>query len=211
MHSICAGSHQRPRSRFVVTQHWQAPTHYGRRAGSRAAEQARFHTKSGWLTARRVGKRIELDFPAVPVREATLPVEIREALGARPRYVGRDINDCNLLLELETEEDVRGLRPDFEALRKEATGGVIVTARASNGRCHFVSRFFASHVGVDEDPVTGSSHCSLAPYWAQRLGKSEMIGYQVSTRGGMVGVRISGDRGLLSGEAVTVLRGSLLC
>jgi len=171
-------------------------------------EEARFHTQSGWLIARRVGKQIELDFPSLPVREAALPNEIREALGVNPRYIGRD---HNYLLELESEEAVRGLRPNFESLRKNSTSGVIVTARASTAPYDFVSRFFASYAGIDEDPVTGSAHCSLAPYWAERLGKSEMVGYQASARGGVVGVRLSGDRVLLSGEAVTVLRGSLLC
>jgi PhzF family phenazine biosynthesis protein len=176
-----------------------------------AGEEARFHTKSGWLIARRAGSKIELDFPSLPVHEATLPDEIREALGVKPRYVGRDSNERNYLLELESEEVVRGLRPNFEPLRKNVTSGVIVTARASTPPYDFVSRFFASYAGIDEDPVTGSAHCSLAPYWAERLGKSEMVGYQASARGGVVGVRLSGDRVLLSGAAVTVLRGNLMC
>jgi predicted PhzF superfamily epimerase YddE/YHI9 len=176
-----------------------------------AGEEARFYTQSGWLIARRAGAKIELDFPSLPVHEATLPDGIREALGVKPRYIGRDSNERNYLLELENEEAVRGLRPNFESLRKNAASGVIVTARASTAPYDFVSRFFASYAGIDEDPVTGSAHCSLAPYWAERLGKSEMVGYQASARGGTVGVRLSGDRVLLSGEAVTVLRGSLLC
>ncbi len=176
-----------------------------------AGEEARFYTQSGWLIARRVGKQIELDFPALPVHEAALPDEVREALGVNPRYVGRDSNERNYLLELESEEAVRGLRPNFESLRRTVAAGIIVTARASAEPYDFVSRFFAPYAGVDEDPVTGSAHCSLAPYWAERLGKSEMAGYQASARGGTVGVRLSGDRVLLSGEAVTVLRGSLLC
>jgi PhzF family phenazine biosynthesis protein len=176
-----------------------------------AGEEARFHTQSGWLIARRAGDKIELDFPALPVREATLPDEIREALGAKPKFVGRDSNERNYLLELESEDAVRGLRPNFESLRRAAEAGVIVTARASAEPYDFVSRFFASYAGIDEDPVTGSAHCSLAPYWAERLGKSEMVGYQASARGGVVGVRLSGDRVFLLGEAVTVLRGGLLC
>jgi predicted PhzF superfamily epimerase YddE/YHI9 len=176
-----------------------------------AGEEARFYTQSGWLIARRAGAKIELDFPALPVRETTLPGEIREALGVNPRYAGRDHHERNFLLELESEEIVRSLRPNFESLRKNATSGVIVTARASTAPYDFVSRFFASCAGIDEDPVTGSAHCSLAPYWAERLGKSEMVGYQASARGGVVGVRLSGDRVLLSGEAVTVLHGNLMC
>ncbi len=176
-----------------------------------AGDEARFHTQSGWLIARRAGAKIELDFPALPVHEAALPDEIREALGVKPRYVGRDSNERNYLIELESEEAVRNLRPNFESLRKNATSGVIVTARAATAPYDFVSRFFASYAGIDEDPVTGSAHCSLAPYWAERLGKSEMTGYQASARGGVVGVRLSGDRVLLSGAAVTVLRGNLMC
>ncbi|MGH9850336.1 MAG: PhzF family phenazine biosynthesis protein [Blastocatellia bacterium] len=176
-----------------------------------AGEEARFHTQSGWLIARRVGKQIELDFPALPVHEAALPDGIREALGVKPQYVGRDSNEHNYLIELESEEAVHNLQPIFESLRKNAKSGVIVTARASTKPYDFVSRFFASYAGIDEDPVTGSAHCSLAPYWATRLGKSEMVGYQASARGGVVGVRISGDRVLLSGAAVTVLRGNLMC
>src|SRR5262245_40966776 len=126
-----------------------------------AGEPARFHTKSGWLTTRRVGELIELDFPSLPVHDDTLPNEIREALGANAKYVGRNSNERNFLLELESEEAVRELRPDFETLRR-ATAGVIVTARASAGPYDFVSRYFAGFAGIDEDPVTGSAHCSLA-------------------------------------------------
>ncbi len=176
-----------------------------------AGAEARFHTQSGLLIARRAGAKIELDFPSLPVHEVALPGEIQEALGATPRFASRDNYERNFLLELESEVAVRGLRPNFESLRKRAAAGIIVTARAAASPYDFVSRYFAPYAGIDEDPVTGSAHCSLAPYWAARLGKTEMVGYQASARGGVVGVRLNGDRVILSGEAVTVLRGSWLC
>ena len=180
-----------------------------------AGEDARFHTRSGLLIAKRVGARIEMDFPSLPVQDAALPKDVQKALGAVPRYTGRACgqggSEKNFLLEFETEEVVRGLQPNYSLLREAAETGVIVTARASSGQYDFVSRFFAPYAGIDEDPVTGSAHCSLAPYWSERLDKSEMIGYQASARGGVVHVRMSDGRVFLGGEAVTVLRGSLLC
>jgi predicted PhzF superfamily epimerase YddE/YHI9 len=113
------------------------------------------------------------------------------------------------VIELESEAAVRALQPDFMILRQHVETGVIVTARATTAGLDFVSRYFGSYAGIDEDPVTGSAHCSLAPYWAGRLDKTEMTGYQVSARGGEVRVRLRGDRVLLAGRAVTVLRGSL--
>jgi PhzF family phenazine biosynthesis protein len=176
-------------------------------------EEARFHTQSGWLKARRKGALIEMDFPSLPVTESELPEKIREALGVPARWVGRTANhgaETNLLVELESEDAVRDLRPDFAALRQHARSCIIVTARATTPGLDFVSRFFASHVGIDEDPVTGSAHCSLAPYWAARLGKTDMIAYQASPRGGEVRVRMGDGRVLLGGRAITVLRGTLL-
>jgi PhzF family phenazine biosynthesis protein len=178
-------------------------------------EEARFHTHSGLLIARRAGARIEMDFPSLPVQYATLPKKLQEALGVEPRYVGRvrdqSGNERNFLLELQTEEAVRSLRPNYTLLGQAADTGIIVTARASSGQYDFVSRFFASYAGIDEDPVTGSAHCSLAPYWADRLNKSEMVGYQASARGGVVHVRMGQARVFIGGDAVTILRGSLLC
>ena len=125
-----------------------------------------------------------------------------------PVYVGR--NQFDYIVEVPTEADVRALDPDHAALRKVKVRGVIVTSRGANGQYDFVSRFFAPGSGVDEDPVTGSAHSCLAPFWSSRLGKNEFLAYQASARGGVVRVRVEGDRVMLGGRAVTILRGELL-
>jgi len=177
--------------------------------------EARFHTLSGLLVARRAGNRIELDFPAIETELAELPADVRAALGVDPRYVGLTPGlggrNRNYLLELDSEDEVRRLAPDFGLLGRAVPAGVIVTARATTDGYDFVSRFFAVYAGVDEDPVTGSAHCALTPYWSRRLGKTEMTGYQASRRGGVVGVRLGEGRVYLVGDAVTVLSGQLLC
>ncbi len=170
-------------------------------------QQIRFHTLSGLLTADWRDGWIELDFPSTPAAEATAPQELLDALGVDPAYVGRSKFDY--LVELDVEQSVRALAPDFTRLKRIATRGVIVTARADLPDFDFVSRFFAPAVGVDEDPVTGSAHSCLAPYWSVRLGKTEMTGRQISARGGVVRVRMAGERVKISGQAVTVLRGEL--
>jgi PhzF family phenazine biosynthesis protein len=119
-------------------------------------------------------------------------------------------NRFDYLLELDSEPAVRRLAPDFTALRKIEARGVIVTARSSTAGFDFVSRFFAPAVGVDEDPVTGSAHCALGPYWGERLGKTGMTAFQASARGGIVRVRLEGDRVILGGQAVTVMAGELV-
>ncbi len=166
-----------------------------------------FQTRSGQLSAVRTGSAIELDFPARPARVCRVPSGLARALGASPRVVAMSKDD--LLVELASERAVRELRPDFTRLRHLRVRGVIVTARAGR-RWDFVSRFFAPAVGVDEDPVTGSAHCVLAPYWSERLGKTAMRGYQASARGGVVEVKLRDDRVGLCGEALTVLRGELV-
>lgn len=177
-------------------------------------KEARFHTLSGWLIARRDGARIEMDFPALPADRAELPKAVEEALDIKPLAVvvnrRKDGSDGNFLVELESESTVRNARPDFEKLRRAANAGIIITAQGDS-KYDFVSRYFACFAGIDEDPVTGSAHCLLAPYWAAKLGKTEMSAYQASARGGEVSVRLNGDRVILGGSAVTVLRGSLLC
>jgi PhzF family phenazine biosynthesis protein len=172
-------------------------------------EEARFHTRSGVLLARRSGDWIEMDFPAQTVEEEKRPPsQLAAVLGAEPRWVGRNRSD--LLVELSDEKEVRTLTPDIAALRAVPARGVIVTSRAVSERFDYVSRFFAPRVGVDEDPVTGSAHCALAPFWSERLDRAELVGYQVSARGGVVRTRWEGDRVILAGQAVTVLRGELV-
>jgi PhzF family phenazine biosynthesis protein len=170
--------------------------------------QARFHTKSGLLTADRRGDLIELDFPATREERADPPPGLLESLGIPdPVYSGR--NKFDYLVEVESEDMLRALDPDHGRLRSLPIRGVIVTSRSASGEYDFVSRFFAPGSGVDEDPVTGSAHCCLAPYWSSRLGKTEMVAFQASRRGGVVRVRVEGDRVKLGGQAVTVLRGNL--
>jgi PhzF family phenazine biosynthesis protein len=177
--------------------------------------EARFHTRSGVLTCNKIGSWIEMDFPATfaePCRSPgnDAPANLAEALGCEIRSIGHSKFDY--LVELAGEATVRGLKPNHHLLRQLPVRGIIVTALADSANTHsydFVSRFFAPGSGIDEDPVTGSAHCALAPYWAERTGKTEMTGYQASPRGGIVKVRPVGDRVFLSGQAVTVLRGEL--
>ena len=172
-------------------------------------QQARFHTRSGLLLADRRGEWIDLDFPAKLVAPAEAPPELLPALGVKQAaFVGRNVFDY--LVEVESEEVLRALQPDHSALRKLPVRGVIVTARSARPEFDFVSRFFAPGSGVDEDPVTGSSHVALGPYWSGRLGKSEFTAYQASARGGVVRVRLQGERVILGGQAVTVMIGELL-
>jgi len=172
-------------------------------------QQARFHTRSGLLTADRRGEWIELDFPAKVAEEAEAPPELLRSLGIeKARFVGK--NAWDYLVEVESEEAVRALLPDHSSLRKVPVRGVIVTAQQAGGEYDFVSRFFAPGSGVDEDPVTGSAHTALGPYWAKRLGKTEFTAFQASARGGVVKVTVAGDRVLLGGQAVTVMTGELL-
>jgi PhzF family phenazine biosynthesis protein len=170
--------------------------------------QARFQTRSGLLTAECRPNGIELDFPATPAEPAELPPGLSVALGVTPRFVGK--NRFDYLIEVDSEATVRGLQPDHAALARLPVRGVIVTAKATTPGFDFVSRFFAPGSGIAEDPATGSSHCALAPYWSERLGKVEMTGYQASFRGGVIGVQLAGARVRLRGQAVTVLRGELL-
>ncbi|MBI4638125.1 MAG: PhzF family phenazine biosynthesis protein [Candidatus Rokubacteria bacterium] len=168
---------------------------------------ARFHTRSGLLTAEWKDGWIELDFPAEPDAPAAPPEALLPALGVAAKYVGR--NRFDYLVEVESEEVVRELMPDLPRLAAVPTRGVIVTAGGAASAYDFVSRFFAPRAGIDEDAVTGSAHACLGPFWARRLGKRELTGYQASARGGSVRVRVAGARVNLGGRAVTVLRGEL--
>jgi predicted PhzF superfamily epimerase YddE/YHI9 len=172
------------------------------------ADTARFHTRSGVLTAVQRDGLIWLDFPRTPAVPTPAPPGLEEALGATPRWTGRSPFDW--LVELDADATVRALAPDLALIARIDARGVIVTARADDGAHDFVSRFFAPAAGIPEDPVTGSAHCALAPFWAERLGKTELVGFQASARGGTVRTRVVGDRVLLGGTAVTVARGEVL-
>lgn len=168
---------------------------------------ANFLTRSGALTAHRDGDLVALDFPALPAQPCEPMPELLAALGASARYTGMDKFDH--LVEVESESVVRNLQPDFEKLASIPIRGVIVTSRSDDPAFDFVSRFFAPASGIREDPVTGSAHCCLGPYWGERLGKSKLVGRQLSARGGVVQVELQGDRVRLGGRAITVLRGEL--
>lgn len=174
-------------------------------------QQARFFTRSGLLTAERTGDWIEMDFPAKLAEQTDASPNLLQAIGIsaqQTQYIGKNVFDY--LVEVASEDIVRGIQPDFTLLSKVQARGVIVTSRASTPGYDFVSRFFAPQVGVNEDPVTGSAHSCLTPYWSQKLGKQEMVAYQASPRGGILRVRASGNRVQLGGQAVTVLRGELI-
>jgi len=169
---------------------------------------AYFDTRSGKLIATRDGEEITLDFPATPPEPAEAPDGLLDAFRVEPKHVGRSRFDY--LIEVADAATVRDLVPDFAALGRVEARGIIVTSRGDGNEADFVSRFFAPAAGVDEDPVTGSAHCCLAPYWSAKLGRADLVGYQASRRGGTVRVHTDGDRVRLSGRAVTVLRGELL-
>lgn len=173
-----------------------------------------FRTRSGPLGARREGGEIEIDLPAQTLEPVALPEAIRRALPpARhvARTPDRGLDDFDYLVELEGEEAVRELEPPLEAMRREA-GGFIVTARPDDdsGGADYVCRYFAPRYGIDEDPVTGAAHCALAPFWSRRLGRTGLVGLQISHRPGRVRARALGARVVLGGDAVTILRGELV-
>ena len=174
-------------------------------------EQLTFETLSGVLTAGRSGTRIELDFPADPPSAGDPPGALVEALGVKPTWAGPTRFDY--LVEVADATTVRTLAPDIAMLRAVPTRGVIVTAQGDGTEpgagADFVSRFFGPAVGIDEDPVTGSAHCALSPFWTERLGRPRLVGYQASARGGYVGVEVKADRVVVSGQAVTVFSGQL--
>jgi len=168
---------------------------------------ARFFTKSGIITAKRAGDFIELDFPAMPEEPAPAPAGLSDALGIQPCYTGK--NRFDYLIEVSSEREVRKTTPDFSGLSKIPMRGVIVTSRAATPGFDFVSRFFAPSVGVNEDPVTGSAHCCLAPYWQKKLQKNMLTAYQASERGGVLRIRLDPpDRVAIAGTAITVWKGS---
>ena len=171
-------------------------------------QQARFSTRSGILTADLTENGIELCFPAVTQEAADAPEGLLGGLGVEAAYVGK--NGTGYLVEVASEEILRKMTPDFTRLMSVDATGIIVTSKASTPGLDFVSRFFAPRSGVQEDPVTGSAHCTLGPYWRKQLGKESYTGYQASKRGGIVRLSLVGDRVHLIGNAVTVMRGELL-
>src|SRR5258707_1963397 len=166
--------------------------------GLPAGEQARFHTKSGLLTAEHQANWVELNLPAKPEEPVEALPDLQEALGVPPVYVGMSQFDC--LVEVDSEAVVRELAPDLAKLAGIPVRGVIVTSRASTLGYDFVSRFFGPRVGVLEDPVTGSAHCVLGPFWSKRPQREELTGDQASARGGVVRVRLDGEHVHLGGH-----------
>ena len=169
---------------------------------------ARFRTWSGELRATCRGEWIVMDFPADPAEDRAAPPGLGQALGLTVETiaVGAEYG----LVTVENEQVLREIRPEYQALARVHPGGLIVTSAGATSEWDFLSRFFAPAYGIDEDPVTGSAHCMLAPFWERKLGKSEMVAYQASPRGGVVRVRVLGDRVELEGQAVTVMRAELL-
>jgi PhzF family phenazine biosynthesis protein len=173
-------------------------------------EIARFHTKSGVLIAKKQGNWIELDFPVNYSQDTTAPIELGEALGVPIKTVKK--NSLGYLVEVDSQELVQKLQPNFELLKTLPFSDVIVTSLThKDSEYDFVSRFFAPGLGINEDPVTGAAHCCLAPFWRDRLGKDEFLAYQASSRGGVLKIRYDGgSRVYLGGQAVTVVRGELI-
>lgn len=169
-----------------------------------AGQTAIFDTLSGELTVERKSWGIEMDFPGRVETSAQAPAGLLEALGVEAKYVGR--HNSEFLVELRDEAMVREAAPDFQRLKALPVRSVILTSRSDDARFDFVSRFFAPQAGVDEDPVTGSAHCMLGPYWGKRLGKDRMLAYQASRRGGVVHVGLAGERIKIGGQAVTVMQ-----
>ena len=175
-------------------------------------ETARFNTLSGVLTVTREQGRLVMDFPADPPHAIEPPAGLGEALGLPPgqalRWVGQ--GRMGWLVELDRAEQIKSLAPDAIRLRALGVSILTATARGDGAPYHMVSRVFGPGVGIEEDPVTGGAHCILGPYWAERLGRTDMMALQASARGGEMGVALRGNRVLLSGEAVTVMRMELL-
>ena len=179
---------------------------YETRLASRE-EILHFQTRSGELSARTIDDWIELNFPLIPVVKSEPIAALVEGINKEPIFFG--LCGENALIELDSETKVKNLNPDFETLLKACVHGLIVTARAQTSGVDFVSRYFGPWVGINEDPVTGSAHCSLAPYWGSKLGKTALIAHQISARGGVLQLRVEQDRVAIMGQAVTVFSGSL--
>ena len=175
----------------------------------RADDRVGFHTMSGLLTCSVRGAHIEMDFPASPPRPIPMPDGLAVALGITTWVTALESANRWHVVELESEAAVVGVRPDFAALARVGAGAAIVTARATTPGADIASRVFVPGAGINEDPVTGSAHCTLVPYWYDKLGRTELVAYQASARGGTLYCRLAGDRVFLSGAAVTILRSEL--
>jgi PhzF family phenazine biosynthesis protein len=169
-----------------------------------AGDVVRFQSKSGELQVTRDGERLVLDFPSLPAGAISPPNELGAALGARPQQLlkGRDY-----FAIFASQQEVAAIRPDLKRVAQLDAQGVVVSAPGDD--CDFVSRYFAPAAGIPEDPVTGSTHCTLIPYWSQRLGKKELFARQISPRGGELFCRDAGDRVSIGGEAVTYVEGTI--
>lgn len=174
----------------------------------RPDEQAYFFTRSGLLMAENKGDWIEMDFPSEPEEQATPPDDLLKALGVEPKYIGK--NRFDYLIEVESEQIVRNVKPDFRLLASLPVRGVMLTSLSNSGEYDFVSRFFAPASGIDEDSATGSAHCCLGPFWKKRFHKDQFTAYQASSRGGVIRVRLADDRVYLGGQAVTVMHGEIV-
>jgi len=172
-------------------------------------QEAKFQTKSGQLVARKSGDEIRMDFPAEPAEEMDAPPTLRLAISKPPVWIGH--NRMDMLVQLESAEDVRTLGPSINAIAMLGGRGVIVTAQSDTPEYDFICRFFAPAAGVPEDNATGSAQCALGPFWSERLGKKELKSFQASPRGAVLGVEVKGDRVDICGKAFTVLEGTLRC
>lgn len=175
---------------------------------AREDEVILFHTQSGVLPCRRQDASILMDFPLLPEHKIDPPAGLARCLGISPVYVGA--SDRDIIVEVESEGSVKGIMPDYSLMLELPMRGIIVTSKADTQGFDFVSRFFAPKVGVNEDPVTGSAHCCLASFWSKRLGKHDLVARQVSTRSGVIGMHVHGERVHLLGEAVTVIKGEIV-
>ena len=206
--TTCAGSRRPSKWTCAAMPPWPLPTCFGRRAiWTRTRPRASTPAAVSYVPSATAHGSRWISPPSAR-KPRIRPPDLAAALGLKPAYVGR--NQFDYLVEVESAAALRSAQPDHSALRKLPVRGVMVTARSDTPEFDFISRFFAPGSGIDEDPVTGSTHCCLGPYWAKRLGKSELVAYQASSRGGVVRVRSNGDRVYLGGQAVTVLRCELL-
>ena len=172
-------------------------------------EEIVFGSRSGDLRVNKAGSWITLDFPAYPIIPVEVPAEFEKVTGIKPVELYSSVNDW-VLAFVNNEYIVRNAAPDFGAMRHSGMGHLIITAPSSETNFDFCSRVFAPSIGIDEDPVTGSAHCVLVPYWHRKTGRSEFVAHQVSKRSGILKVAMKGDRVHISGQAVTVMRAEMM-